>query len=43
MGMRRARAAAVVSPALTWVVAGYTVTGGGTLMLGGRMGDLLGR
>ncbi|MFG3527512.1 MFS transporter [Streptomyces sp. NPDC047917] len=29
--------------ALTWVVVGYTVTGGGGLMLGGRLGDLLGR
>lgn len=29
--------------ALTWVVVGYTITGGGTLMLGGRLGDLLGR
>ncbi|MFD4630266.1 MFS transporter [Streptomyces sp. NPDC058284] len=29
--------------ALTWVVVGYTVTGGGLLMLGGRLGDLLGR
>ncbi|MFF9218349.1 MFS transporter [Streptomyces viridosporus] len=29
--------------ALTWVVVGYTVTGGGMLMLGGRLGDLLGR
>ncbi|MEV5018820.1 MFS transporter [Streptomyces sp. NPDC053780] len=29
--------------ALTWVVVGYTVTGGGVLMLGGRLGDLLGR
>ncbi|WP_189741743.1 MFS transporter [Streptomyces tendae] len=28
---------------LTWVVVGYTVTGGGLLMLGGRLGDLLGR
>lgn len=28
---------------LTWVVAGYTITGGGLLMLGGRLGDLLGR
>lgn len=28
---------------LTWVVIGYTVTGGGMLMLGGRLGDLLGR
>ncbi|WP_229402231.1 MFS transporter [Micromonospora okii] len=28
---------------LTWVVVGYTVTGGGVLMLGGRLGDLLGR
>ncbi|GAB3479332.1 DHA2 family efflux MFS transporter permease subunit [Nocardiopsis coralliicola] len=29
--------------ALTWVVIGYTITGGGLLMLGGRLGDLLGR
>ncbi|SEE53245.1 drug resistance transporter, EmrB/QacA subfamily [Jiangella alba] len=29
--------------ALTWVVVGYTVTGGGLLLLGGRLGDLLGR
>lgn len=29
--------------ALTWVVVGYTLTGGGLLMLGGRLGDLLGR
>ncbi|CAL9668335.1 putative MFS-type transporter EfpA [Streptomyces sp. enrichment culture] len=28
---------------LTWIVVGYTVTGGGMLMLGGRLGDLLGR
>ncbi|WP_221360259.1 MFS transporter [Streptomyces beigongshangae] len=28
---------------LTWIVVGYTVTGGGLLMLGGRLGDLLGR
>ncbi|MEV8454690.1 MFS transporter [Streptomyces sp. NPDC052095] len=28
---------------LTWVVVGYAVTGGGMLMLGGRLGDLLGR
>lgn len=28
---------------LTWVVVGYTITGGGVLMLGGRLGDLLGR
>ncbi|HEX4091735.1 MAG TPA: MFS transporter [Trebonia sp.] len=28
---------------LAWVVNGYTVTDGGLLMLGGRMGDLLGR
>ncbi|WP_093617734.1 MFS transporter [Streptomyces indicus] len=27
---------------LTWVVVGYTITGGGLLMLGGRLGDLLG-
>ncbi|WP_097232586.1 MFS transporter [Streptomyces zhaozhouensis] len=29
--------------ALTWVVVGYTVTGGGILMLGGRLSDLFGR
>lgn len=29
--------------ALTWVVVGYTITGGGLLMLGGRLGDLFGR
>ncbi|RII15657.1 Multidrug resistance protein stp [Streptomyces sp. YIM 130001] len=29
--------------ALTWVVVAYTVTGGGLLMLGGRLADLLGR
>ncbi|MFI6090774.1 MFS transporter [Streptomyces sp. NPDC051218] len=29
--------------ALTWVVVGYTMTGGGLLMLGGRLGDVLGR
>lgn len=28
---------------LAWVVNGYTVTYGGLLMLGGRLGDLLGR
>ncbi|GAA1790052.1 MFS transporter [Actinomadura chokoriensis] len=28
---------------LTWVVVGYTITGGGLLMLGGRLGDMLGR
>jgi EmrB/QacA subfamily drug resistance transporter len=28
---------------LAWVVNGYTVTYGGLLMLGGRMGDMLGR
>ena len=28
---------------LTWVVIGYTITGGGLLMLGGRLGDLVGR
>lgn len=28
---------------LTWVVVGYTLTGGGLLMLGGRLSDLLGR
>src|SRR5690606_5865702 len=28
--------------ALPWVVVGYTITGGGLLMLGGRLGDLLG-
>ncbi|MGW5052551.1 MFS transporter [Actinokineospora sp. NPDC004072] len=34
---------AVDGPVLTWVVVGYTVAGGGLLMLGGRLGDLLGR
>ncbi|MEU0249314.1 MFS transporter [Streptomyces sp. NPDC006235] len=29
--------------ALTWIVVGYTITGGGLLMLGGRLGDVLGR
>ncbi|WGD44795.1 MFS transporter [Streptomyces cathayae] len=29
--------------ALVWVVVGYTITGGGLLMLGGRLGDVLGR
>ncbi|MFE1585347.1 MFS transporter [Streptomyces sp. NPDC058737] len=33
----------VAGHTLTWVVVGYTVTGGGMLMLGGRLGDLLGR
>jgi EmrB/QacA subfamily drug resistance transporter len=28
---------------LTWVVIGYTITGGGLLMLGGRLSDVLGR
>ncbi|MFD8854664.1 MFS transporter [Streptomyces sp. NPDC059604] len=28
---------------LTWVVVGYTIAGGGLLMLGGRLGDLFGR
>ncbi|WP_235883387.1 MFS transporter [Saccharopolyspora elongata] len=28
---------------LTWVVVAYTITGGGLLMLGGRLGDVLGR
>ncbi|WP_210747125.1 MFS transporter [Nocardia speluncae] len=28
---------------LTWVVVAYTIAGGGMLMLGGRLGDLLGR
>ena len=28
---------------LTWVVVGYTITGGGLLMLGGRLGDVLGQ
>lgn len=28
---------------LTWVVTGYTVVGGGLLLLGGRIADLLGR
>lgn len=29
--------------ALAWVVVGYTITGGGLLMLGGRLGDVFGR
>lgn len=29
--------------ALTWVVVGYTITGGGLLMFGGRLGDVFGR
>ncbi|WP_433543790.1 MFS transporter (plasmid) [Streptomyces sp. CA-294286] len=29
--------------ALTWVVVGYTIAGGGLLMLGGRLSDVLGR
>ncbi len=29
--------------ALAWVVVGYTITGGGLLMLGGRLGDVVGR
>lgn len=33
----------VAGHSLTWVVVGYTITGGGLLMLGGRIGDLLGR
>lgn len=33
----------VTGSALTWVVVGYTITGGGLLMLGGRLGDLWGR
>lgn len=33
----------VQGSSLTWVVVGYTITGGGLLMLGGRLGDLLGR
>lgn len=33
----------VSGSALTWVVVGYTITGGGLLMLGGRLGDLWGR
>ncbi|WP_447041801.1 MFS transporter [Streptomyces sp. DSM 118878] len=33
----------VDSHALTWAVVGYTITGGGLLMLGGRLGDVLGR
>ncbi|TCP46321.1 DHA2 family lincomycin resistance protein-like MFS transporter [Tamaricihabitans halophyticus] len=33
----------VAGNSLTWVVIGYTITGGGLLMLGGRLGDLLGR
>lgn len=28
---------------LTWVVVAYTITGGGLLMLGGRLGDMFGR
>lgn len=28
---------------LTWVVVAYTITGGGLLMLGGRLGDVFGR
>ena len=28
---------------LTWIVVAYTITGGGLLMLGGRLGDMLGR
>ncbi|MBN0038562.1 MFS transporter [Cellulosimicrobium cellulans] len=28
---------------MTWVIVGYTITGGGLLMLGGRLGDVLGR
>lgn len=28
---------------LTWVVVGYTITGGGLLMFGGRLGDVLGQ
>ena len=33
----------VSGSSLTWVVIGYTVSGGGLLMLGGRLGDVLGR
>lgn len=33
----------VAGHSLTWVVVGYTITGGGLLMLGGRLSDLLGR
>ncbi|GAB3576294.1 DHA2 family efflux MFS transporter permease subunit [Amycolatopsis endophytica] len=33
----------VAPPELTWVVVAYSVTGGGLLMLGGRLGDVLGR
>ncbi|MFC7876971.1 MFS transporter [Isoptericola sp. NPDC057391] len=33
----------VAGHALTWVVIGYTVAGGGLLALGGRLGDLWGR
>lgn len=33
----------VSGSALTWVVVAYTITGGGLLMLGGRLGDLWGR
>ncbi|MEW2355302.1 MFS transporter [Spirillospora sp. NPDC029432] len=28
---------------LTWVIVGYTITGGGLLMFGGRLGDVAGR
>ena len=28
---------------LTWIVVAYTITGGGLLMLGGRLGDVFGR
>src|SRR5580704_4378010 len=30
-------------PGLAWVVDGYVLTAGGLLLLGGRLGDLLGR
>ena len=31
------------STSLAWVLNGYTLTFGGLLLLGGRMGDILGR
>src|SRR5256885_13261230 len=31
------------STSLSWVLNGYTLTFGGLLLLGGRMGDILGR
>src|SRR5690606_11398334 len=33
----------VAPRSLTWVVVGYTITGGGLLMLGGRLSDVFGR